>query len=149
MTPIRSRAMMPFRASSPFTVGSVCNRPVNPASWKLAPRSPPRSPFQVTPVLRRSTLYPIFVRLQGARIMPHRQPFQSRPVYMARRGLIASGHYLAARAGQRMFDRGGNAIDAVVASGLALNLLEPHNNGLGGEVPILVYSASEKKVFSI
>src|SRR3954471_652978 len=76
-------------------------------------------------------------------------PFTTRPVYMGRHGVIASGHYLAARAGQRMFDRGGNAIDAVVASGFALNLLEPHNNGLGGEAPILVYSAEEKKVFSI
>jgi len=78
-----------------------------------------------------------------------RGAFTTRPVYMGRRGLLASGHYLAARAGQRMFDKGGNAIDAAVASGLALNLLEPHNNGLGGEVPILVYSASQKKVFSI
>ena len=75
--------------------------------------------------------------------------FTTRPVYMGRRGVIAAGHYLAARAGQRMFDKGGNAIDAVVASGLALNLLEPHNNGLGGEVPILVYSAADKKVYSI
>ena len=48
-----------------------------------------------------------------------------------------------------MFDQGGNAIDAAVASGFALNLLEPHNNGLGGEVPILVYSAKEEKVYSI
>ena len=81
--------------------------------------------------------------------MPPRDSFTTRPVYMGRRGLIAAGHYLAARAGQRMFDRGGNAIDAAVASGFALNLLEPHNNGLGGEVPILVWLASEKKVFSI
>src|SRR6516165_3672992 len=81
--------------------------------------------------------------------MPPPDSFTTRPVFMGRRGLVSAGHYLAARAGQRMFDRGGNAIDAVVASGFALNLLEPHNNGLGGEVPILVYSASEKKVHSI
>jgi gamma-glutamyltranspeptidase/glutathione hydrolase len=68
---------------------------------------------------------------------------------MGTHGIICSGHYLAARAGQRMFDKGGNAIDACVASGYALNLLEPHNNGLGGEVPILVYSAKEKKPFAI
>src|SRR5262249_40058690 len=80
---------------------------------------------------------------------PRRAPFTTRPVYMGRRGVLASGHYLAARAGQRMFDKGGNAIDATVASGLALNLLEPHNNGLGGEVPILIYSAAQKKVFAI
>ena len=75
--------------------------------------------------------------------------FTTRPVYMGTHGIICSGHYLAARAGQRMFDKGGNAIDAAVASGYALNLLEPQNNGLGGEVPILVYSAKEKKPFAI
>lgn len=75
--------------------------------------------------------------------------FTTRPVYMGRRGVLAAGHYLAARAGQRMFDRGGNAIDAAVASGFALNLLMPHLNGIGGEVPVLIYSASEKKVYSL
>jgi len=81
--------------------------------------------------------------------MPSRDSFTTRPLYLGRRGLIVAGHYLAARAGQRMFDKGGNAIDAAVAAGFALNLLKPHQNGLGGEVPILIYSASEKKVFSL
>jgi gamma-glutamyltranspeptidase/glutathione hydrolase len=75
--------------------------------------------------------------------------FTTRPIYMGRRGILASGHYLAARAGQLMFDKGGNAIDATVASGIALNLLEPHNCGIGGEVPILIWSARRKQVFSI
>jgi gamma-glutamyltranspeptidase/glutathione hydrolase len=81
--------------------------------------------------------------------VPGDDTFTTRPVYMGRHGVVASGHYLAARAGQRMFDRGGNAIDAAVASGFALNLLEPHNNGLGGEVPILVWTAKEGGPFSI
>ncbi|HVS39518.1 MAG TPA: gamma-glutamyltransferase, partial [Gemmataceae bacterium] len=75
--------------------------------------------------------------------------FTTRPVYMGTHGVLAAGHYLAARAGQLMFDRGGNAVDAVVASGFALNLLKPHLNGPGGEVPLLGYSAKEEKVFSI
>jgi gamma-glutamyltranspeptidase/glutathione hydrolase len=82
-------------------------------------------------------------------IMPERSSFTTRPVYLGKRGVLAAGHYLAARAGQRLFDKGGNAVDAAVASGFALNLLMPQANGLGGEVPILVYSAAEKKVFSI
>src|SRR5262249_32005539 len=81
--------------------------------------------------------------------MPPSRGFTTPPVYMCRQGVLASGHYLAARAGQRMFDKGGNAIDATVASGYALNLLEPQNNGLGGEVPILVYSAKDKKAYAI
>jgi gamma-glutamyltranspeptidase/glutathione hydrolase len=63
---------------------------------------------------------------------------------MGTHGIIAAGHYLAARAGQRMFDKGGNAIDAAVASGFALNVLEPQSNGIGGEVPILIHSVKEK-----
>lgn len=81
--------------------------------------------------------------------MPDRPVFTTRPVYMGRHGVVAAGHYLAARAGQLMFDKGGNAIDAVVAAGFALNALEPHNCGIGGEVPILVYSAKKQQVFSI
>jgi gamma-glutamyltranspeptidase/glutathione hydrolase len=75
--------------------------------------------------------------------------FTTRPVYMGRHGLIASGHYLAARAGQRMFDKGGNAIDAAVASGFAVSLLEPHMAGIGGEVPILVYTPQLGKPVAI
>src|SRR4051812_25935187 len=76
-------------------------------------------------------------------------PFTTRPVYMGRHGVIASGHYLGARAGQLMFDKGGNAIDAAVASGLALSVLEPQSCGIGGEVPMLVYAANKKQVFSL
>jgi gamma-glutamyltranspeptidase/glutathione hydrolase len=81
--------------------------------------------------------------------MPEPSRFTTRPLYLGRRGLLSAGHYLAARAGQRMFDKGGNAIDAAVAAGFALNLVKPQANGIGGEVPILVHSAEEKKVFSI
>src|SRR5262245_41525402 len=81
--------------------------------------------------------------------MPGTPLFTPRPVYMGTHGVIASGHYLGAVAGQRMFDRGGNAVDAVVASGLALNVLEPQSCGIGGEVPILVWSAREAKVFAV
>src|SRR5262245_16640365 len=88
--------------------------------------------------------------LPGGSVMPPpRDSFTTRPLYLGRKGVLVAGHYLACRAGQRMLDKGGNAIDAAVASGFALNLLMPHLNGLGGEVPILIYSASEKKVFSI
>src|SRR5438067_12905373 len=81
--------------------------------------------------------------------MPEPRSFTRRPVYMGTHAVVAAGHYLAARAGQRMFDKGGNAIDAAVASGYALNILEPQSCGIGGEVPILVYTAKEGKVQSI
>ena len=75
--------------------------------------------------------------------------FTTRPVVMGRRGVVTSGHYLATAAGFRIMEQGGNAIDAAAATCFCLNLLEPQSNGIGGEVPTLIYSAKEKKVFSI
>jgi len=75
--------------------------------------------------------------------------FTTRPVIMGRHGVVASGHYLATAAGFRIMEQGGNAIDAAAAMCFCLNLLEPANNGIGGEVPTLIYSAKEKKVFAV
>jgi len=75
--------------------------------------------------------------------------FTTRPVIMGRRGVVTSGHYLATAAGFRIMEQGGNAIDAAAAMCFCLNLLEPQSNGIGGEVPTLIYSAGEKRAFAI
>ena len=46
-------------------------------------------------------------------------------------------------------EQGGNAIDAAAAMGLCLCRLEPQNDGLGGEVPTLVYPAKERKAYAV
>ena len=69
--------------------------------------------------------------------------FTTRPVIMGTHGVVAAGHYLAAEIGLRVLNRGGNAVDAGVAAGFALNLLKPQSNGIGGEVPILIHRAGE------
>ena len=78
-----------------------------------------------------------------------RTGFTTRPVVMGRRGVVTSGHYLATAAGFRMMEQGGNAIDAAAAMCFCLNLLEPQSNGLAGEVPTLIYSARERKVYEL
>ncbi len=75
--------------------------------------------------------------------------FTTRPVVMGRRGVVTSGHYLATAAGFRIMEQGGNAIDAAAAMCFCLNLLEPQSNGIGGEVPTLIYSAKERKAFAV
>jgi gamma-glutamyltranspeptidase/glutathione hydrolase len=76
-------------------------------------------------------------------------PFTTRPVIIGKRAVVTSGHYLATAAGFRIIEQGGNAIDAGAAMCFCLNLLEPHMNGIGGEVPTLIYSAREKKAYAV
>ena len=64
---------------------------------------------------------------------------QGRPALLASRYMVSSCHYLATFAGVRMFERGGNAIDAGVAAGIALNVLERHLTDFGGVAPIIVF----------
>jgi gamma-glutamyltranspeptidase/glutathione hydrolase len=75
--------------------------------------------------------------------------FTTRPTLRGYGGAVAAGHYLAAQAGAQQLGQGGNAADAACAMGFALAVLEPHQNGLGGEVPILVHDAAADRVWVI
>jgi len=68
---------------------------------------------------------------------------------MSTHGVVSAGHYLAAEAGLHILRSSGNAMDAAAATGFALGVLEPHQNGIGGEVPVLVFSASDGVVRAV
>ena len=74
---------------------------------------------------------------------------RSRPELVGNFGMVTSTHWLASAAGMGMLELGGNAADAAIAAGFVLQIVEPHLNGPGGEVPILVWSDSEQDVFVI
>ena len=73
----------------------------------------------------------------------------TRPTVRGFGGAVAAGHHLAAQIGAQMLASGGNAADAACAMGFALWVLEPTQNGPGGEVPILVRDARRDRVFAI
>ncbi len=67
------------------------------------------------------------------------QPFTTRPDIRGTFGVVTSTHWLASAAGMRMLELGGNAFDAAVAAGLALQVVEPHLNGPAGDLPAILH----------
>lgn len=72
--------------------------------------------------------------------------FTTRPEIRGTFGVVASTHWIASQVAMSILERGGNAFDAAVAGGFALQVLEPHLNGPGGEVPIMFWTAARKRV---
>ena len=72
-----------------------------------------------------------------------------RPAFRGTEHMVVSGHYLAAAAGFRILEEGGNAIDAGVASGIGINVTLPGATSFAGVAPILVYRADRNEVVSI
>ena len=72
--------------------------------------------------------------------------FTTRPEIVGTFGVVTSTHWLASSVGMRMLELGGNAFDAAVATGFTLQVVEPHLNGPGGEVPIIISAANSDEV---
>ena len=72
--------------------------------------------------------------------------FTTRPELRGTFGMVASTHWLASAAGMAVLERGGNAFDAAVAAGFALQIVEPHLNGPGGDLPAILYDAKRDDV---
>ncbi len=72
--------------------------------------------------------------------------FTTRPELHGTFGMVASTHWLASATGMRLLEAGGNAFDAAAAAGLVLQVVEPHLNGPGGDLPIVLYAAERDEV---
>ena len=67
--------------------------------------------------------------------------FTTRPELRGTFGAVASTHWLASTAGMGVLERGGNAFDAACAAGFVLQVVEPHLNGPGGDLPAVIWPA--------
>ncbi|HET9675700.1 MAG TPA: gamma-glutamyltransferase family protein [Gaiellaceae bacterium] len=75
--------------------------------------------------------------------------FTTRPELRGTFGMVASTHWLASATGMRALEACGNAFDAAVAAGLVLQVVEPHLNGPGGDLPVILYSAERDEVIVV
>ncbi len=72
-------------------------------------------------------------------------PFTTRPEIEGTFGVVTSTHWIGTAVGMSILEKGGNAFDAAVATAFALQVVEPHLNGPGGDVPIIVHDVRRGK----
>src|SRR6266705_1894516 len=72
-------------------------------------------------------------------------PFTTRPEIEGTFGVVTSTHWIATAVGMAALEKGGNAFDAAVATAFSLQVLEPHLNGPGGDVPVILYDVKRKR----
>jgi len=72
-------------------------------------------------------------------------PFTTRPEIEGTFGVVTSTHWIATAVGMSTLEKGGNAFDAAAATAFTLQVVEPHLNGPGGDVPVIVYDAKRGK----
>lgn len=108
-----------IRTSAYLTVLTLCVMPMQ----LLAQRQPPTTPPKV--------------------------PLVGRSIVSTQYGIVAASQPLAARAGVQVLERGGNAIDAAIATNAVMGLVEPHNNGIGGDLFVIYYEAKTGKLYGL
>ena len=72
-------------------------------------------------------------------------PFTTRPEIEGTFGVVTSTHWIATAVGMGVLEKGGNAFDAAVATAFTLQVVEPHLNGPGGDVPVILYDVRKGK----
>src|SRR5882762_3881511 len=74
---------------------------------------------------------------------------QARSMVISRQGIVAAESPLAAQAGVRILEHGGNAVDAAIATNAMMGVVEPMMNGIGGDLFVIVYDAKANKLYGL
>src|SRR5246127_3878130 len=98
-------------------------------------------------MLRMFTYLFISIWLAGPSAAQDRS--QGRSMVISRGGIVAAESPLAAQAGVRILERGGNAVDAAIATNAMMGVVEPMMNGIGGDLFAMVYDAKAKKLYGL
>ena len=75
--------------------------------------------------------------------------FSTRSEVIAENGMVATSHPLATQVGIDILKKGGNAIDAAIASNAAIGLMEPTGNGIGGDLFAIIWIEKDKKLYGL
>ena len=74
---------------------------------------------------------------------------QTRSMVISKGGIVASESPLASQAGARILERGGNAVDAAIATNAMMGVVEPMMNGIGGDLFVIVFDAKANKLYGL
>jgi gamma-glutamyltranspeptidase / glutathione hydrolase len=76
-------------------------------------------------------------------------PEQGRSMIVTKYGIVGAPQFLAAQAGARVLEAGGNAVDAAIAANSVMGVTQPYVNGMGGDLFAIVYQAKTGKLYGL
>src|SRR5258708_8801203 len=90
--------------------------------------------------------YVLTLTMMAAPVIFAQERSQGRSMVISRGGIVAAESPLAAQAGVRILEHGGNAVDAAIATNAMMGVVEPMMNGIGGCLFALVFGAKANKL---
>jgi len=97
----------------------------------------------------RTFLYLCMAILTAGQKVVAQDRSQGRSMVISRNGIVAAESPLAAQAGVRILERGGNAVDAAIATNAMMGVVEPMMNGIGGDLFAIIYDAKANKLYGL